>query len=81
MHKFNYTVEAPLTTGQSLGFLNIPIPKGSTKLKTKLHGLSTRANYTDQATAACRRSDCQLVRIEGATWSAWRIPPAVFSVF
>jgi hypothetical protein len=22
------------------------------------------------ATAACRRSDCQLVRIEGATWSA-----------
>jgi hypothetical protein len=37
------------------------------KLKTKLHGLSPRANYTDQATAACRRSDCQLLRIEGAT--------------
>jgi hypothetical protein len=34
--------------------------------KTKLHGLSPRANYTDRATAACRRSDCQLVRIEGA---------------
>jgi hypothetical protein len=32
--------------------------------------LSPRANYTDRATAACRRSDCQLVRIEGATWSA-----------
>jgi hypothetical protein len=32
-------------------------------------------------TAACRRSDCQLLRIEGATWSAWRIPTAVFSVF
>jgi hypothetical protein len=47
--------------------------------KTKLHGLSPRANYTDQATAACRRSDYQLVRIEGATWSVWRIPPAVFS--
>jgi hypothetical protein len=45
--------------------------KGSTKLKTKLHGLSPRANYTDRATAACRRSDCQLLRIEGATWSAW----------
>jgi hypothetical protein len=30
------------------------------KLKTKLHGLSLRANYTDQATAACGRSDCQL---------------------
>jgi hypothetical protein len=38
--------------------------------KKKLHGLSPRANYTDRATAACRRSDCQLLRIEGATWSA-----------
>jgi hypothetical protein len=36
----------------------------------KLHGLRLRVNYTDQATAACRRSDCQLVRIESATWSA-----------
>jgi hypothetical protein len=36
----------------------------------KLHGLSPRANYTDRATAACRRSDCQLLRIEDATWSA-----------
>jgi hypothetical protein len=42
--------------------------------KKKLHGLSPRANYTNRATAACRRSDCQLLRIEGATWSAWRIP-------
>jgi hypothetical protein len=49
--------------------------------KTKLHGLSPRANYTDRATAACRQSDCQVLRIEGATWSAWRIPTAVFSVF
>jgi hypothetical protein len=49
--------------------------------KTKLHGLSPRANYTDRATAACRRSECQLLRIEGATWSVWRIPTAVFSVF
>jgi hypothetical protein len=40
------------------------------KTKTKLHDLSPRANHTDRATAACRRSDCQLVRIEGATWSA-----------
>jgi hypothetical protein len=38
--------------------------------RKKLHGLSPRANYTDRATSACRRSDCQLVRIEGATWSA-----------
>jgi hypothetical protein len=41
------------------------------KTKTnKLHGLSPRANYTDRATAACRRSDYQLWLIEGATWSA-----------
>jgi hypothetical protein len=49
--------------------------------KTKLYGLSPRANYTDRATAACRRSNCQCFRLEGATWSAWRIPTAVFSVF
>jgi hypothetical protein len=36
-----------------------------------LRGLSPQANYTDRATAACRRSYCQLLRIEGATWSAW----------
>jgi hypothetical protein len=36
----------------------------------KLHGLSPRANYTDQATAAYRRSDCHLLRIEGAMWLA-----------
>jgi hypothetical protein len=33
----------------------------------KLHGLSPRVNYTDRATAACRRSDCQLLRKKGAT--------------
>jgi hypothetical protein len=41
------------------------------KTKNKLHGLSPRANYTDRSTATCRRSDCQLLRIKGATWSAW----------
>jgi hypothetical protein len=50
-------------------------------LKKKLPGLSPRANYTDRATAVCQRSDCQLLRIEGATWSACRIPTAVYSVF
>jgi hypothetical protein len=49
--------------------------------KLKLHGLSPRANYTDRATAASRRSGCQILRMKGATWSAWRIPTAVFSVF
>jgi hypothetical protein len=48
---------------------NIDTIKKNTK-KTKLRGVSPRANYTDRVTAACRRSDCQLVQIEGATWSA-----------
>jgi hypothetical protein len=34
-------------------------------IKKKLHGLSPRANYSDQATAACRRSDCQLFADRG----------------
>jgi hypothetical protein len=34
--------------------------KQQTKQTNKLHGLNTRANYTDRATAACRRSECQL---------------------
>jgi hypothetical protein len=33
-----------------------------------LRGLNPQANYTDRATAACRRSYCQLLRIEGAKW-------------
>jgi hypothetical protein len=49
--------------------------------KNKLRCQSPRANYTDRATTACRRSDCQLLRIKSVTWSAWRIPMAVFSVF
>jgi hypothetical protein len=40
------------------------------KVAKKLHGLNPQENYTDLATAACRRSDFQLLRIEGATWSA-----------
>jgi hypothetical protein len=51
------------------------------KQTNELHGLNPRANYTDRATAASQRSDCQLLRIKCATWSAWRIPTAVFSVF
>jgi hypothetical protein len=34
--------------------------------KTKLHGLSPRANYTDRATATCRRSadrGCHMVSV------------------
>jgi hypothetical protein len=46
------------------------IVKLKKKTKTKLHGLSPRANYTNRATAACQRSDCQILWVEGATWSA-----------
>jgi hypothetical protein len=39
-----------------------------------LRGLSPRANYSNRATAACRRSQCQLLWIENAAWSARLIP-------
>jgi hypothetical protein len=45
-----------------------------------VRGFSPRANYTDRAIAACQRSQCQRLRIEGGvTWSARRIPTAVLS--
>jgi hypothetical protein len=50
-------------------------------LKAKLCGFSPQANYTDQATAACRRNCWQLLRIEGVAWSTQRIPTAVISFF
>jgi hypothetical protein len=43
----------------------------------KLRGFSPQANYTDRATAAFRRSWCQLLRLEGVAWSAQRNPTAV----
>jgi hypothetical protein len=74
--------------GESASHDGIAFPAGSLCGRSmrinkinKLHGLGPRVNYTDRATAACRRSDCQLLRIKGATWSAWRIPTAVLSVF
>jgi hypothetical protein len=42
---------------------------------------SESASELYRPSAACRRSDCQLLRIKSATWSAWRIPTAVLSVF
>jgi hypothetical protein len=40
----------------------------------QLRGFSPRANYTDRATAACRRSWCQLFGLRGVAWSVRRIP-------
>jgi hypothetical protein len=42
----------------------------------KLRGFSPQANYTDWAAVACRRSQCQLLRIESVALSAQRIPTA-----
>jgi hypothetical protein len=50
---------------------------GSQRLTAKLRGISPQANYTDRAIAACRRSQCQLLRVEGAAWPAQRIPMAL----
>jgi hypothetical protein len=46
------------------------------KRNYKLRILSPRANYTDQAIAACQRNYCQLSLIERVAWSARQIPTA-----
>jgi hypothetical protein len=50
------------------------------KRRIKLRGLSQRAIYTDWVDSGCRRSLCQLLRLEGVAWSKQRIPTAVFSI-
>jgi hypothetical protein len=45
--------------------------------RNKLGGFSPQAKYTDRATATSRQSYCQLLWIEGVTWSAQRIPTTV----
>jgi hypothetical protein len=47
------------------GILNNYNPIGLKTKKKKLRGLSPRVNYTDRATAACRRSDFQLFADRG----------------
>jgi hypothetical protein len=52
------------------------------KNKSKLRGLSPRANYTDPETVACRQSQCQLLWIEGLSRSQCGVfPTAVISIF
>jgi hypothetical protein len=63
--RYRFIVMGPRANENVKVYRPFPVTK-----KKKLHGLSPRANYTDRATAACRRSDCQLLKIEGATWSA-----------
>jgi hypothetical protein len=44
---------------------------------TNLMAFSPRANYTDRAATACRRSWCQVLRVKDVAWSAQRIRTAV----
>jgi hypothetical protein len=57
---YEYKYIGILTISNSQYITNLTYTK-----KTKLYGLSLRANYNDRATAACRRSDCQLFADRG----------------
>jgi hypothetical protein len=72
--KSTHTVKAVVQTLSSNLFCTVT---QTGCVKTKLSGFSPQANYTDRATAACRRSYWQLLQIECVTWSAQRIPMAV----
>jgi hypothetical protein len=52
-------------------------PMGLNGMLLQLRGRSSQVKYTDRVTAACRRSKCQLLRVEGVAWSVQRIPTAV----
>jgi hypothetical protein len=58
-----YWLESNLVTVKVKKFFCRNKISSKNKTKTKLHGLSPRANYTDRATAACRR--CQLFADRG----------------
>ena len=60
----------------------LSVSRDGFKLKTKLRGLSPRANYTDRAAAAGWRSYCQLLRIEGCHVVSVTVPRGrLISVF
>jgi hypothetical protein len=70
-YPLNLTLTSPTSGGLSVAivrsrtqateFLSVRGWMSQTNKQTnKLHGLSPRAIYTDRATAACQRSDCQL---------------------
>jgi hypothetical protein len=72
-----YRISCTLTTGHNFCHRIREHTLTFNKQTNKLRGLSPQANYTDRATAACRRSLCQLWRIEGVAWSVQRVPTAV----
>jgi hypothetical protein len=67
-------------TSKNLSVKNTMSPHCKTR-KTELRGFSLQVNYTDRATATCRRSWCRLLQIESVTWSAHRIPWPLISIF
>jgi hypothetical protein len=77
IHSFYYINFAQYSSSTERGKIKSPQqisgvanPGLSNNNITKLRGLSPRANYTDRATAACRRSRYKLFRTGGVTWSA-----------
>jgi hypothetical protein len=76
-HIAQYAVHWEYEMGAGGGFnpRNTPAYEKKT-IKTILCGLSPQANYTDRATAAVGEV-VRLLRVEGVTWSAQRIPTAV----
>jgi hypothetical protein len=58
---------------QNYWILGLCPSSGITQTKNSV-AYSPQANYTDRATAACRRIQCQLLRIERVTRSAQQIP-------
>jgi hypothetical protein len=66
LYNFLVRILAELKAAASRGHIYLHLLRSFQQLPgTKLLGLSPRANYTDRATAAYRRSNCQILRIEG----------------
>jgi hypothetical protein len=78
-HRLLHTHYHPSSGTRTIGQIMADVPSGPSltaskqQTKNKLRGLNPQANYTNRATAACRRSKCQYLRIEGAKWSSGRL--------
>jgi hypothetical protein len=59
-----------LNTGHAYGSITDAMEVLKKKRKKSNHWSESASELTDRETAACQRSDCQLLQIEGAKWSA-----------
>jgi hypothetical protein len=64
-NNFSCSARASTLFGQTISFLTESMYITTSYKKKKLRGLSPRANYTYRTNAACWRSKCQLLRIDG----------------